>query len=586
MSWRKLLETLHKQFEAQAERSDGLHHLFVEVADDERDRMKGPEWFVQESHVASTDAATLLRGGRWQVVEFSGLPGIHPRFRELKPGETTEGIQGDRIIRDRSGLARAVFEPQRLRESYLCGDQKRLGNFKALAEASSRVLSGVKDLTKHEFANDLADLFREPRGGIRYVFGDVPNPPSQFIARGWQAGTLVYDHGVLVDVPISEDAPTVGHWLLLLHRLSWRHIAGSPLRGDRLAWRANTTVPLDWIVKEKYDAGFPNQWRRQFSQISTTSYYSLLGERDRPLDVSLASAFAIEMLLRGQSKNSPATEGAQDNVDYSKEGWRGRTIPPMTERTIEQCRSICEPHIVLLTATPVERDTVLKNMEPPPGCGELFKVFHDNNTFFVGTFGAFLVVLCMCEMGSSGRDSAQIVANEALQTWKPKAIIQLGIAFGRDRMGQKIGDVLVADRVISYEPCRIGPAQTTTRGHHYSVTPMLLNRFRNAIGWSFLDPLGSPCGMHFGPVLSGEKLVDNSDFKAELFAEYPNALGGEMEGVGLAAAAERSNCEWILVKGICDWADGKKDKRHQEFAAASAVSLVRHVLMQSTAIVK
>jgi nucleoside phosphorylase len=53
-----------------------------------------------------------------------------------------------------------------------------------------------------------------------------------------------------------------------------------------------------------------------------------------------------------------------------------------------------------------------------------------------------------------------------------------------------------------------------------------------------------------------------------------------MEGVGLAAAATRENLPWILVKAICDWADGKKHGKHQPLAAAAAVSLVHQVLSQ------
>src|SRR5205823_5372579 len=52
------------------------------------------------------------------------------------------------------------------------------------------------------------------------------------------------------------------------------------------------------------------------------------------------------------------------------------------------------------------------------------------------------------------------------------------------------------------------------------------------------------------------------------------------EGVGLAAAAVRHGLPWILVKGICDWADGKKHNKHQALAAAAAVSLAHHVLSQ------
>jgi nucleoside phosphorylase len=83
-----------------------------------------------------------------------------------------------------------------------------------------------------------------------------------------------------------------------------------------------------------------------------------------------------------------------------------------------------------------------------------------------------------------------------------------------------------------------------------------------------------------GPILSGEKLVDNPAFKLQLFQQFPQAIGGEMEGAGLCAASGRIGVAWILVKSICDWGDGKKHKRHQPLAAAAATSLVHHVLSQ------
>jgi hypothetical protein len=81
--------------------------------------------------------------------------------------------------------------------------------------------------------------------------------------------------------------------------------------------------------------------------------------------------------------------------------------------------------------------------------------------------------------------------------------------------------------------------------------------------------------------LSGEKLIDDPDFKAELFDQYPQAIGGEMEGAGLVAAALRGGVPWLLVKAVCDWGDGKKHSKHQPLAAAAAVSLSHHVLSQS-----
>ncbi len=580
MAWKATLEMLKSQFEARATASRGLHHLMVEVADDERDRMRGPDWFVRESHLGSSDPAPLIRADPWYAVQVSGLPEVHPQFREIRPGEEIGAIPADRIIRDGSGLPRAIFEPMRLRSSYLCGDSTALKSFESLAESASRALTGAPGLSEHEFAADLTELFRAPRGGIRYIFGDVPNPPPHFIANGWQAGRLIHEHGVLIDAPISEDRPGVGHWLLLLHRMSWQCSPGSPLRGKRLAWNENVTVPYEWVVEREFDPAWPQLWRERFSQIPTTSYYSVLGDREHPLDVNLASAFAVDLLLAARPESKPLAKLKHGSkVDYTKELWYSRRLPPCGHGDVRDLKKRIKPKIALMAATTTERDMVLKHLEPALGESHVCLAPHANNTYFVGRLGQYPVVLCMCAMGASGRDSAQIVTGEVIRYWKPSALIMVGIAFGKDSERQRIGDPLISERIIAYEPERVGVETSVSRGHHFVAGARLLDRFRNfTLGWEFQDPTGEQCEPRLGPILSGEKLVDNVDFKTLLFERHPHAIGGEMEGVGLAAAAERQRCEWILVKGICDWADGEKTDNHQGFAAASSVSLIRHVL--------
>jgi len=204
------------------------------------------------------------------------------------------------------------------------------------------------------------------------------------------------------------------------------------------------------------------------------------------------------------------------------------------------------------------------------------------HTYYVGKAGAFTAALLMCETGSVGRSGSTVSALAAVDVWNPLAMIMVGIAFGRDPQRQKVGDVLVADEIIPYETQRVGRDETVSRAKRTQVGPILLNRFRNAQNWTFRSPAGLPCNVHFGPVLSGEKLVDNTEFKERLFDEYPTAIGGEMEGAGLLAAGEIRKVEWILVKAICDWADGQKGKEHQPFAAAAAADLVVTVLNEPT----
>lgn len=318
MSWREALVTIQKQFEAQAARSRGLHHLMVEVGDDERPRLAGPDWFVREGKLGSLDIEAFQRAEPWFVVQSSGLPSVHPRFREVRADEPLDDFSEDKIVRDGSGTPRAIFEPMRLRGSYLCGDSRAVKGFQALAGAAAQTLIGVAELEDSELAEDVTDLFRKPCGGIRYVFGSVIDPPRHFVARSWQAGVLSYPEGVLIDLPLSEQFPGVEHWLLLLHRLAWRRKSGTPLQGQRLAWHENMTVPYEWVVEHTFDDSFPEQWRDGFAQIPTTSYYSILGEKNHPLDVCLASAFAIGLLLSAEAKSAGGTKARSTTADYSK----------------------------------------------------------------------------------------------------------------------------------------------------------------------------------------------------------------------------------------------------------------------------
>lgn len=108
----------------------------------------------------------------------------------------------------------------------------------------------------------------------------------------------------------------------------------------------------------------------------------------------------------------------------------------------------------------------------------------------------------------------------------------------------------------------------------------LRNRFENALDWSFESANNSLSRIHVGPVLSGEKLIDDPDFKRKLLDDFPQAIGGEMEGTGLCAASNRLRKPWCLAKGICDWADGNKGDLFQPSAAAAAASLAHHVLSE------
>lgn len=576
LDWRDTLQTLLPQFQAKAASSTGIYHLMVEVADNERDKMSGPPWFDGFS-----SSPRVVNGEiqyqRWDCSRGTGLPGIPPGFREPSPNETFD--DSDRVIRDQNGVVRAVPVPMKLRQSYFCGrPSEEVTDFESMANMAALALMDADDLSGHFLASELCDLFHKPHGGVRYAFGDVSEVPRHFIAQGWNAGVLQKENGILIDVPISESMPDSSHWMLLLHRLGWKRPKGSPLTAHRAFWDGNSEVTYDSLGTDS--SRYPDIFAKRFNNISKESFYSVLGSKDAPVDVNLASAFAIQLLTADLTTNRSVASTDQPDVDYSGEAWNRLGCPPVKSVGKEKITDKEQPQIGIVVATEVERQSLLCRLMPPQNRRSVLQVFERNSTYFIGRLGAAKVVLVMSAMGSVGRDASILVTTELLEHWNLNAVAMVGIAFGKDAEKQMIGGVLISERILSYEPQRLGATENQSRGEEPKSSTVLLNRFRNVLGWNFKNPSGVQCAHQIGPLLSGEKLVDNPEEKAELFSQHPTAIGGEMEGAGFAAAAERKKCEWIVLKAICDWGDGTKQKYHQAFAAAAAVDLLTHVLNQ------
>lgn len=241
--------------------------------------------------------------------------------------------------------------------------------------------------------------------------------------------------------------------------------------------------------------------------------------------------------------------------------------------------------ILLVTVTRVESKAVLQVFQEATGrvstaipIGD--KIYHDLS--IINETSVFMV---QSEMGAGGPGAAQQTVQKGIAALSPAAVIMVGIAFGIDAEKHSIGDILVSDRLMFYDSQRVGTdkkgkLKLIPRGARPDVPALLFNRFQSAdLSW---DPARAK--VTFGLILSGEKLVDNVDFRRQLRELEPEALGGEMEGEGLYTACQDRKVDWILVKAISDWADGHKDQNraeHQQLAARNAASFVLHVLQHA-----
>src|ERR1019366_4129458 len=137
------------------------------------------------------------------------------------------------------------------------------------------------------------------------------------------------------------------------------------------------------------------------------------------------------------------------------------------------------------------------------------RVYHN-----LGTLNGTTVYHAISEMGSGGAGGMQQTVDKAIRSLNPGAVIAVGIAFGMDESKQSIGDILVSKQLRLYELQRIGEeSKIVLCGARPDAAPLLVNHFRG-----FADTKWEGASDTSGVIMTGEKLVDNVDYRKQLQA--------------------------------------------------------------------
>ncbi len=229
--------------------------------------------------------------------------------------------------------------------------------------------------------------------------------------------------------------------------------------------------------------------------------------------------------------------------------------------------------ILIVTATNVETRAVLDvfcTEIKTNWSGTAQKTYYD-----LGLHGEVRVFLVQSEAGTAMPGGVMITLFQAIQDLQPQAIIMSGIACGFRPAKQQFGDILISKQVLYYESQKLdSTCGQFMRGDRSTASERLLDRFRNGdLSWQ-----GAP--RYFGLMMSGEKLINDTAFRDSLLKAEPEAIGGDMESGGLYITARKFKVDWIVVKAISDWGDGKKEDTYQQLAAKNSALFIRHVIHQ------
>ena len=87
-----------------------------------------------------------------------------------------------------------------------------------------------------------------------------------------------------------------------------------------------------------------------------------------------------------------------------------------------------------------------------------------------------------------------------------------------------------------------------------------------------------PWTVRTGQLLSAEAYIADSDWRDYLLADFPHAIGGEMEA--FSVVGDVGQIPWIIVKGISDHAGEDTNRDLQDAAAAKAAQTFSNLLPQ------
>lgn len=275
------------------------------------------------------------------------------------------------------------------------------------------------------------------------------------------------------------------------------------------------------------------------------------GRRQYRMDFSSAEKFyeSARLMLEGV-----AAQISDKHLEF-KQCW---------ERNMASVETI---RILVLTATDTEDDAIIDALEASG-----FKRFAPARTkqgigvrYLQGA--ANEIIRFRTSAGSVGQSGSELVTAEAINELDPHFIIASGICFGLKKDKQKMGDVLISEKVSDYELVRLSDEDFRERGPRTSSNSTLLDAARIVRE----DYRTGDVGVMHGEFISGLKLLDSLPEVEQLQARFPDAIGGEMEASGVVAASARHQKGWIVIKAVCDWGFGKGDD-YQKTAADNAAT--------------
>jgi tetratricopeptide (TPR) repeat protein/nucleoside phosphorylase len=190
-----------------------------------------------------------------------------------------------------------------------------------------------------------------------------------------------------------------------------------------------------------------------------------------------------------------------------------------------------------------------------------------------------------------GPQETTLHLSHVLEECQPRIVIMTGICAG-DRQKVQLGDLVVAERTFLYDTGKFALDEDGRRVHlHDTMTHQLNANILQFLGlfdtWkplvaSLKRPVSFPqqreVVCHLKAMASGNAVRADRPFE-DVQVPVHGAVAIDMEGAAFGLTMSRyPRIPWLVVKGVCDYADQHKNDSHHTYAShASALYALRFI---------
>jgi len=249
---------------------------------------------------------------------------------------------------------------------------------------------------------------------------------------------------------------------------------------------------------------------------------------------------------------------------------------------------------LMITALPEERDALLAQLpgfKPHPQTRDDARIYFTAEVLAQGHDATYHVTVL--SLPGMGRVNAATATNDGILRWHPEYVVFVGIAGGFAQQSVDLGDVLISNQLLDYELQKLRPEAVEVRPSYPPISNRLLQAALNFFDKTWPErikatrPAAGTPKVTFGPVATGDKVINDPLAIQRLLALSPKLIGVEMEAGGAATASHQGETNFFMIRGVSDLADGRKDSTEVgkwrpyacDVAAAYTIALVQSGLL-------